>query len=63
MKNVIWWVGIINPEHKEKYGGYDYFEYSKKTWEYWCEKNDCILYVYDKPSNEKTGMEYRVTWQ
>ena len=32
MKNVIWWVGILNPEHKEKYGGYDYFEYSKKTW-------------------------------
>ena len=38
MKNVIWWVGIVNPEHKEKYGGYDYFEYSKKTWEYWSKK-------------------------
>ena len=19
------------------------------TWEYWCKKNDCILYIYDKP--------------
>ena len=28
-KNVIYWIGVINPEHKGKYGDYDYFEYSK----------------------------------
>ena len=27
-KNVVWWPAIVNEEHKDKYGGYDYFEYS-----------------------------------
>ena len=38
-KNVVWWPAIKNPNHTEKYGGYDYFDYSRKTWEYWCKKN------------------------
>ncbi len=62
MKNVIWWVGIVNPEHKEKYGGYDYFEYSKKTWEYWSKKNDCHFVHFDKPI-ENDLFKYRVNWQ
>ena len=40
-KNIVWWPAIVNEEHKDKYGGYDYFQYSKNTWEYWCERNDC----------------------
>ena len=23
--------------------------WTSMTWEYWCKKNDCILYIYDKP--------------
>ena len=62
-KNVVFLTSVKSIPHTKKFGGYDWMDISKKTWEYWCEKNDCILYVYDKPSNEKTGMEYRVTWQ
>ena len=43
-KNVVWWPAIVNEEHKDKYGGYEYFEYSRKTWEYWCKK--MIVYLY-----------------
>ena len=39
-KNVIWWPALQNSEHSDKYGGFEYFEYSKKTWEYWCVNND-----------------------
>ena len=64
MKNVVFWTGIKNnsPNMVEKYGGYEWMDISKKSWEYWCEKNDCIFYHYDSPS-EKDLMEYRVTWQ
>ena len=64
MKNVIFWTGIKNnsPNMVEKYGGYDWMDISKKSWEYWCKKNDCIFYHYDTPS-EKDLIEYRVTWQ
>ena len=40
MKNVIFWTGIKNnsPNMVEKYGGYDWMDISKKSWEYWCKK-------------------------
>ena len=64
MKNVVFWTGIKNnkPNMIEKYGGYEWMDISKKSWEYWCEKNDCIFYHYDSPS-EKDLMKHRVTWQ
>ena len=34
-KNIVWWPAIVNKDHTDKYGGYDYFQYSRKTWEYW----------------------------
>ena len=40
-KNVIWWTGIVNPDHNEKYNGFKFFEYSKKSWEFWCKRNNC----------------------
>ena len=61
-KNVVWWPAIINSEHKDKYGGYDYFEYSKKTWEYWCERNDCIFVPFTEPV-EKDLFRFRPNWQ
>ena len=38
MKNVLFWVGVKSkdPLTLEKHGNFEYFEYSKKTWEYWC---------------------------
>tara|TARA_B100000287_G_scaffold336916_1_gene322685 strand:- start:812 stop:1624 length:813 start_codon:yes stop_codon:yes gene_type:complete len=64
MKNVIFWTGIKNnsPNMVEKYGGYEWMDISKKSWEYWCKKNDCIFYHYENPSEEDL-IEFRVTWQ
>ena len=62
MKNIIFLTSVINSEHDEKYGGYEWMNISRKTWEYWCEKNDCELFVYDNPS-ESDLFGYRVTWQ
>ena len=42
MKNVIFWVGVKNQTYSEKYGGWDWMDISRKTWEYWCEKHDVI---------------------
>ena len=61
-KNIVWWPAIVNEEHKDKYGGYEYFEYSRKTWEYWCERNDCLFVPFTEPV-EKDLFKYRVNWQ
>ena len=52
MKNVVFWTGIKNkePNMVEKYGGYEWMDISKRSWKYWCEKNDCIFYHYETPS-------------
>jgi hypothetical protein len=46
----------------DKYGGYDYFQYSRKTWEYWCKKNDCLFIPFEKPI-EKDLNKFRINWQ
>jgi len=61
-KNVVWWTGILNPDHNEKYGGYEYFKYSKASWEYWCNKNDCLFVSFENPI-EKDLIRFRVNWQ
>ena len=61
-KNVVFWIGIVNPDHMDKYGGYEYFEYSKNTWKFWCEQNDVIFFEFDTPVR-KDLKEYRVNWQ
>ena len=61
-KNVIFWVGIVNPAHKDKYGDYDYFEYSKNTWKYFCKKNNCHFVEFSTPV-EKDLTKFRVNWQ
>ena len=61
-KNVVYWVGIKNPDLAEKYGNFDYFEYSRATWEYWCKQNDCIFVEFDSPV-EPDMLRFRVNWQ
>ena len=61
-KNVIFWVGVINPDHKDKYGDYNYFEYSKNTWKYFCKKFDCHFVELNTPV-EKDLFKFRVNWQ
>ena len=61
-KNVVYWIGVKNPDLAEKYGNFDYFEYSKATWKYWCEQNDCIFVEFDQPV-ESDMHRFRVNWQ
>ena len=61
-KNVIWWTGIVNPDHNEKYNGFEFFEYSRKSWEFWCKRNDCEFVAFTEPV-EKDLKEFRVNWQ
>ena len=61
-KNVVWWIGVKNEELSDKYGGFDYFEYSRKTWEYWCKKNDVLFVPFEEPV-EKDLFKFRINWQ
>ncbi len=62
MKNVIFWVGVKNQTYSEKYGGWDWMDISRKTWEYWCEKHDVIFFPFEKPIDEDL-IKYRINWQ
>ena len=61
-KNVVWWPAVINPEHDDKYGGYDYFKYSRNSWEAWCNRNDVLFVPFEEPI-EKDLHGFRVNWQ
>ena len=61
-KNIVWWPAVVNKDHTDKYGGYDYFQYSRNTWEYWCERNNCLFVPFTE-SVEKDLNKYRVNWQ
>jgi len=61
-KNIIWWTGIVNPDHNDKYGGFDYLEYSRKSWEFWCKRNGCEFVAFTEPV-ESDLMKFRVNWQ
>lgn len=61
-QNCIFWTGIINSNHNDKYGNYDYLEYSKKSWQYFCKRFNCIFVEFSKPVEEDL-IEYRVNWQ
>ena len=61
-KNVIWWVGVKNEQYSEKYGGWEWLDYSRKTWEYWCKKNDVLFVPFEKPIEEDLT-KFRINWQ
>ena len=61
-KNIIWWPAIVHNELKDKYGQYDYFKYSRKTWEYWCKKNDVLFIPFEEPV-EQDLTRFRINWQ
>jgi len=62
MKNVVFWVGVKNEHYAEKYGGWEWMDISRKTWEYWCEKHDVIFFPMEKPLNDDL-VNYRINWQ
>ena len=48
-KNVVWWIGVKNDKYAHKYGGWEWMDISRKTWEYWCKKNDVLFVPFEKP--------------
>ena len=36
-QNVVFWTGIRNEKLSTKYGGFDWMECSKQSWQYWCD--------------------------
>ena len=61
-KNVVWWIGVKNEELSDKYGNFEYFEHSRKTWEYWCKKNDVLFVPFEEPIEDDLT-EFRINWQ
>jgi predicted O-methyltransferase YrrM len=61
-KNVIYWVGVKNDLYSSKYGNFEYFEYSKNTWKYWCEQNNCEFVEFSEPV-EPDLTKFRINWQ
>ena len=61
-KNVVFIACVVNKEKTEKYGGFDYFDYTIKTWEYWCKKNNCELVLFQEPFKKDTN-KFRINWQ
>lgn len=61
-KNVVFWVGIKNQDHNDKYSNFEYFEYTKQTWKHFCNRFDCIFVEFSEPV-ETDLFEYRVNWQ
>jgi len=65
MQNVVYWIGVKNPNPhmNDKHGGFKYLDVSRKTWEWWCNKNNVAFVPYEldnyKPFHEGT----KVTWQ
>jgi hypothetical protein len=62
--NIVFWVGVKNKDFNtsDKHGNFLYFEYSKNTWKYWCEKNNVTFYEYTVPGLEDTATN-KITWQ
>lgn len=61
-KNVIFWVGIRDERLANKYGNFDYFDYSINTWEHFCKRYDCHFVKFDEPYKSDL-IRYRPNWQ
>jgi len=61
-KNIVFWPAIKHEANNQKYGNFDYFEYTRKSWEYWCERNNCLFVPFTEPV-EKDLFRFRPNWQ
>jgi len=59
--NVVFWTGIPNKNLSTKYGGFEWMEYSKRSWQYWCDKNDVTLVTFEEPYTDI--LHHRANWQ
>lgn len=60
--DVVFWIAVKSEDSEicKKHGNFDYFEYSKHTWKYWCEKHGVYFYEYTETDYD-TNM-HKVTW-
>jgi hypothetical protein len=61
-KNVVFWIGVKNKKYSDKYGGWEWLDISKKTWQYWCDKNDVLFVPFETPIEEDL-IKFRINWQ
>jgi len=65
-KNVVFWVGVKSNDpaviNKHNYGDYAWMDYSRKTWEYWAQKNNCYFVAYEH-TKQADLLRYKVNWQ
>ena len=61
-QNVVFWVGVKNETYSEKYGGWEWMDISRKTWEYWCKKHGVLFVPFETPI-EKDLTKFRINWQ
>jgi hypothetical protein len=63
-KNIVFWIGVKSTDSNllQKHGNFEYLQYSKYTWKYWCDKHDIIFFEYSQPTDNDTD-KHRVTWQ
>ena len=59
--NVVFWTGIKNEHLSTKYGGFDWMNYSKQSWQYWCNKNNVKLVTFEQPYTDPAI--HRANWQ
>ena len=64
MKKSIVVIPSVTPKEKklDKFGGWGWMDISKKSWKYWCDKNNYELVIYDECSLDDL-FKYRVTVQ
>lgn len=66
MKNVLFWTGVKSNNKDlielKSYGDWEWMEYSKKTWQFWCNKHNIEFVHYDRASNTDV-LNHLVTWQ
>jgi len=61
-KNVVFWIGVKNEKYSQKYGGWEWMDITRKSWEYWCKKHDVIFFPMEKPIEEDLT-KFRINWQ
>ena len=49
-KNVLFWIGVKSKDSlmQEKHGEFKYLDVGRKSWEWWCKKNDVIFLPYEQ---------------
>ena len=58
--NVVFWTGI-QTHLSTKYGGFDWLNYSKLSWQYWCKKNNVTFVAFEEPYADID--KHRANWQ